>query len=233
VMPSDAIFYSIFVVGTTSVIGGFTYMRKRLVDWRTAGLFAIPSVISVFITRQFILPLLPDPVISIGSFVISEEKFILIVFSILMIICGYRMVFSSILLKPETDYTTKKKYFRLILIGLVAGILTGLFGVGGGFIIIPALVLFANVPIRMSVGTSLLIIAFNSFTGFFEEMFKRTENIDYPFLLKFTLMSAIGIYLGYLIAMRLHATQLKRIFGYFIIFTGIVIVCKEIIMLIK
>jgi uncharacterized membrane protein YfcA len=231
VMPTDAIVYSLFVVGITSTIGGLTYIRKKLVDWRTATLFAIPSVISVFVTRKIILPVIPDPIAVSGSFVLSKDECIMIIFSILMIIAGYRMVFPSVLFKSEADYSPKKKIFRLILIGLLSGLLTGLFGVGGGFIIIPALVLIADVPIRMSVGTSLLIIAFNSFAGFFEELFQRIEDIDYGFLLRFAVMSAIGIYLGYLLAMKLQATQLKRLFGFFIICSGIVIVCREIIML--
>jgi uncharacterized membrane protein YfcA len=231
VMPSDAIVYSLFVVGVTSIIGGFTYIRKKLVDWKTALLFAMPSVISVYITRQYLLPLLPDPVIFSRSFQLTRDECIMLVFSMLMIIAGYRMIFPRVLFNPETDYTVKKKYSRLVLIGLASGVLTGLFGVGGGFIIIPALVLFAGVPIRMSVGTSLLIIAFNSFTGFLEEMLRRTQDLNYAFLLKFALMSVIGIYLGYLIAMRLQAVQLKRLFGFFIISSGIIIICREVLIL--
>jgi uncharacterized membrane protein YfcA len=212
IKPADAIIFSLFVVGCTSVIGGFTYVRKKMVDWNIALVFAIPSIISVFITRKIILPLIPETVLHMGAIPVYKEEFTMILFAVLMMVAGIRMILPSRLENDNVKWP-RHHLMRLVFVGLITGMLTGFFGVGGGFIIIPALVLFARVPIHMSVGTSLLIIAFNSFAGFTEEAFTRQTPLDYIFLLKFTAMSAIGIYTGYRISLRLKSGQLKIIFG--------------------
>src|SRR6185295_1201710 len=105
-------------------------------------------------------------------------------------------------------------YMWLVAIGAASGILTGILGVGGGFIIIPALVLFAKIPVRMSVGTSLLIISVNSLGGFAQEVMSKHAHIDYRFLFLFGLFSVAGIFIGLRISLKLQPTILKKIFGW-------------------
>jgi len=225
--PVDATGLSLFIVGITSAIGGVSYVQKKLVDMRTAVIFAIPSILSVFITRKFLIPLIPDLVYSSTSFMLTKNLLILLSFAILMVIVGYNMIRNAGKTEPELKECRNCNYPLLIAIGLVTGVLTGLLGVGGGFIIIPALVLFAKIPVRMSVGTSLLIIAFNSLAGFIEEMMVRHASINYQFLFLFALCSVAGIFIGFRISLRLKASQLKKIFGWFIILMGACMFLKE------
>src|SRR5687767_3311677 len=159
VNPVEATGLSLFIVGITSAIGGISYIHKKLVDVRTAVIFAIPSIVVVFLMRMFVIPLLPQTVYTGHSFLLSKDLLILILFSLLMIVVGYNMLRSAKQNDPELSVCRRCNYRWLITIGLVTGVFTGLLGVGGGFIIIPALVLFAKLPVRMSVGTSLLIIS--------------------------------------------------------------------------
>jgi len=116
----------------------------------------------------------------------------------------------------------------LVAIGAASGILTGILGVGGGFIIIPSLVLLAGISVRMSVGTSLLIIAFNSLVGFLGEMMERHEMIDYKFLFTFAILSVAGIFIGFRAALKRTPAQIKKMFGWFVLVMGVAIFIKEV-----
>ena len=227
--PVEATGLSLFIVGVTSAAGGITYVQKKLVDLKTAIIFAVPSIVSVFITRKFLVAIIPDPVYSSTSFLLTKDLLILLLFALLMVIVGYNMIRNADKKEPEIKECREYNYPWLAAIGLVSGILTGLLGVGGGFIIIPALVLFAKIPVRMSVGTSLLIIAFNSLAGFTEEVMTRHSLINYNFLFLFALCSVAGIFIGFRISMRLKPSELKKIFGWFIILMGAGMFVKEFI----
>jgi len=228
VSPPDAIANSLFVVGVTSAVGGIKYIRKQMVDLKTALVFAIPSIISVFITRKFLVAAIPDTVMLMSSYSVSRNIFIMLLFSLVMIIAAYRMIRNTVIKEPAVSEVRKYNYPWLILVGFVSGALTGFLGVGGGFIIIPALVLFAKIPVKMSVGTSLLIIAFNSLSGYTEEILKNHTSVDYEFLLKFCLLSIAGIFIGFRISMNMQPSLLKKIFGWFILVMGVCILVKEI-----
>ena len=228
VNPVEATGLSLFIVGITSATGGLTYVQKKLVDLRTAFIFAIPSIVAVFITRKFLLTRIPDTIFQGHSFLLTKDLLVLIAFALLMMIVGYSMISNADKQEPEIAKCREYNYRWLAAIGLLSGILTGLLGVGGGFIIIPALVLFAKIPVRMSVGTSLLIIAFNSLAGFIEEVMTRQSLINYRFLFLFALCSVAGVFIGFKISMWLKAAQLKKIFGWFIIAMGVLMFVKEI-----
>jgi uncharacterized protein len=220
--------YSLFVVGLTSAIGCFKYIFNRLVDLKTAIIFAIPSIVAVFLTRRFLMPSIPYRVIDTTSFIISKDLFILLLFAVLMLIVGYTMINKREYSEPAKSEFHHYNYPMLIIVGFISGVLTGIVGIGGGFIIIPALVLFAKIPIKMSVGTSLLIIAANSFIGFTGELLSNPEEINYKFLFLFSIFSVAGIFIGFRIVKRIHPENLKKLFGWFILFTGITIFVKEI-----
>jgi uncharacterized membrane protein YfcA len=230
VSPVDATGYSLFVVGVTSAIGCAPYIRKKLVDIRIAAIFGVPSILCVFLTRKFLIPMIPDPVIDSSSFTISKDLGILILFAILMIIAAYTMIRNAAYQETADKEFHHVDFLWLFCIGLLSGVITGVLGIGGGFIIIPALVLLAKIPIRMSVGTSLLIIAFNSLSGFAGEVLVKHEIMDFPLLLLFTLLSVIGIFIGFRLAMTLYPAQIKKIFGSFVLVMGIGILIKEIIL---
>ena len=226
--PISATGYSLFVVGLTSGIGCTSYFIKKLVDLKIALLFSIPSIICVILTRQFILPVIPNPIYFSSTMMISKELLIMIIFAILIIIVAYNMLRSVNYKEPEEKEIPNTNWLWLVLVGFISGFITGILGVGGGFIIIPALVLFAKVPIKMSVGTSLLIIAFNSFSGFVEEIIMYHEILDYRFLFLFSLFSAIGIFIGFRLTIKIYPAQLKRMFGWFVLVVGVLLFIKEV-----
>lgn len=228
VNPIDATGYSLFVVGITSAIGCITYIRKKLVDLKIAAIFAVPSILSVFLTRKFLMPSIPNPIVFSSSFIISKELFIMILFAVLMIAFAFNMISKSYFKESDEKDFPNLNYFLLFIIGFLSGILTGILGVGGGFIIIPALVLIAKIPIRMSVGTSLLIIAFNSLSGFLGEVIVKHAIMDYKFLITFACFSIIGIFIGFRVTLKLYPAQLKKMFGWFILVMGVFIFIEEI-----
>ena len=165
--PGSAISYSLFVVGSTSLVGSLNSYRKRLIDFKTAFLFGISSVVTVFITRKFILPLIPD-LITIGSYSLPFSVVTMVLFAILMLLASIKMITA----KPinEQNIPTDKSLYKLLLYGIGIGLITGFLGAGGGFLLIPALVLMLILPMKKAIGTSLLIIALNSIVGFIADL---------------------------------------------------------------
>jgi uncharacterized membrane protein YfcA len=157
--------YSLFVVGSTSLVGSVSYMKKGLVSYKTAIIFAIPSLTAVFLTRKYLIPLVPDELFTVGGFLVTKDIGIMIFFALVMLIASYSMIRDK---REETNENQEPVYnIPLIIVeGILVGVLTGIVGAGGGFLIIPALVLLAKLPMKMAVGTSLLIIAAKSLFGF-------------------------------------------------------------------
>jgi uncharacterized protein len=218
--------YSLFIVGTTSLVGSVNYMRKGLVNYKAALIFAIPSFIAVFLTRKYLVPAIPDSLFTIAGFEVTKNIGIMLFFAIIMLAASYSMIAD----KQKNDETIsgqlKFNYPLIAIEGAVVGILTGLVGAGGGFLIIPALVLLARLPMKMAVGTSLLIIAAKSLIGFAGDL--SNIAIDWTFLLEFTALSIVGIFLGTYISKFIASEKLKKSFGWFVLVMGIYIIIKEI-----
>ncbi len=217
--------YSLFIVGTTSFVGSINYMRKGLVNYQAAFVFAIPSFISVFLTRKYLVPAIPDSLFTIAGFEVTKNIGIMLFFALVMLAASYSMIMS----KKKEDEESEKLKFNYPLIGLegaVVGILTGIVGAGGGFLIIPALVLLARLPMKMAVGTSLLIIAAKSLIGFMGDI--SNINVNWTFLFQFTLLSIIGIFIGSYFSKFIEGEKLKKSFGWFVLVMGIYIITKEI-----
>lgn len=222
--PVTATAYSLFVVGSTSLFGAIQNYRKRLVDVKTAVIFAIPSFIAVYFTRRYLVPAIPDTLFSIGDFVITKDIFIMLFFAIIMLLAATSMIKSK---KKNTAADSEINYnIPLIIIeGFAVGVLTGIVGAGGGFLIIPALVLLARLPMKLAVGTSLLIISAKSLIGFLGDV--QTLTIDWGFLLTFTVISIIGVLIGMYISKFISDNKLKKGFGWFVIAMAIYIIYKE------
>ncbi len=218
--------YSLFIVGTTSLVGSVGYMRKNLINYQTALIFAIPSFTTVFLTRKYLVPAIPDPIFAISGIEISKNVGIMVFFALIMLAASYSMIASK---QEEIHENTRKLKFNYPMIALeggLVGILTGIVGAGGGFLIIPALVLFARLPMKMAVGTSLLIIAAKSLIGFLGDL--SNIQIDWVFLLPFTALSIVGIFLGTYISKFISGEKLKKSFGWFVLVMGIYIIMKEV-----
>jgi len=218
--PLTATTYSLFIVGTASAMGAAQSIFKKNIDIKAALLFVIPSLMSVFLMRNLFLQYIPST-ISFGIFELEKNIFIMIFFSVIMIAAAISMIRSA-----ELEPSTEKFYFKLPMLGFGVGLLTGLVGAGGGFLIIPSLILFANVDMKKAVGTSLLIITINSYVGFLSTQ-GFIETIDWNLLLTFTSLSIVGILIGISIQSKIPQKNLKQYFGYFIIVIACYIVYKE------
>lgn len=220
--------YSLFIVGATSVVGSFSYFIKGLVNVKTAVIFGIPSIVAVYFTRAYIVPAIPHEILAVGEFVITKNILLMLLFAVLMIVASYSMIKKT---KHHQEKVAKKQQFNypLILIeGIVVGVLTGLVGAGGGFLIIPALVILSKLPMKEAVGTSLVIIAAKSLIGFLGE--NSETPMDYLFLAKVTAFAIFGIFIGMALSKKIDGAKLKPIFGWFVLIMGIYIIIKETIL---
>lgn len=217
--------YSLFIVGTTSVIGSVTYFKKGLVNIKTAIVFGIPSILAVFLTRAFLVPAIPLEVFQVGSLLITKSILLMLLFAVLMIFASYSMIKKENIKEEKIEQPQVFNYPMILLEGMVVGVLTGLVGAGGGFLIIPALVVLSKLPMKEAIGTSLVIIAAKSLIGFFGE--HSGAIIQWVFLSKVTFFAIVGIFIGITISKKIDGAKLKPAFGWFVLVMGIYILLKE------
>lgn len=217
--------YSLFIVGLTAAIGSVKYFLNGLVNVKTAIVFGIPSIISVFIARAYIVPAIPNEVIQVGDDVLTKNVTLLVLFAILMVLASYTMIRKDRKTQQEQTHDQKFNYPLILIEGLIVGLITGTVGAGGGFIIIPALVSLSKIPMKEAVGTSLLIIAANALIGFFGS--GSETPIDWPLLMLISVMATIGIFIGIFLSKKIEGSKLKPAFGWFVLVMGIYIITKE------
>lgn len=225
--PVLATAYSLFIVGISALIGTLKNAQKGMVSYKTAIVFAIPSFTAVFLTRRFLVPAIPDSLFNVGNTEVTKDLAIMIFFALIMVLASISMIRSKRGGTDETEVAEQKYNYPMIMLeGFVVGTLTGIVGAGGGFLIIPALVLLANLPMKLAVGTSLLIIAVKSLIGFVGDL-RPEQTIDWQFLLIFSSLSIAGIFLGTYLTKFISGAKLKRGFGYFVLLMGVFIIVKE------
>ncbi|MBL4708211.1 MAG: sulfite exporter TauE/SafE family protein [Flavobacteriales bacterium] len=226
VNPVLATAYSLFVVGVTAAVGTLRNIPKKIIDWRTAIVFSIPAFIAVYIARKFIVPGIPEELFYVGETVITKDLAIMVFFAVVMLLASISMIRKK-KERKVAEGDQKFNYPIIILEGMGVGMVTGIVGAGGGFLIIPALVILANLPMKKAVATSLLIIAVKSLIGFIGDVENLT--IDWRFLLSFTGLSVIGIFMGIYLNQFIDGKKLKKAFGWFVLVMGIYILYKEIV----
>ncbi len=224
--PVLATAYSLFVVGVSSLTGALQNVKKKLVDFKTAIVFAIPAFVAVYLTRRFLVPSIPEELFQVGDFLVTRDTGIMVFFAIIMLLASYSMIRGKCVNCDDDGAEIHYNYPIIILEGVVVGVITGIVGAGGGFLIIPALVMLAKLPMKKAVATSLLIIAIKSLIGFIGDV--ETMGIDWVFLLSFTVFSLIGIVLGVWLNKFIEGSKLKKSFGWFTLLMGIYIIIKEI-----
>jgi len=215
---------SLFVVGVTSSVGTVGFIRHQLVDFKTAFIFGIPSILGVIFSRRLVLPNLPHYIIHKYGITLTKDMFLLLLFAILMLIASFKMIRKIERVRKRDDNETN--YTVLISQGLLVGIITGLIGAGGGFLIVPALVMLLGINMKRAVATSLFIISMNSILGFLTTL--KMVKHDWNFLLVFSALSVVGIFIGIAISKKMDGRKLKPLFGWMVLAMGIFIIIKEI-----
>ncbi|MFP4432651.1 MAG: sulfite exporter TauE/SafE family protein [Spirochaetaceae bacterium] len=229
----EATAHSLFVVGLAAVVGAISYLRRGDVDIRVAVLFAIPSLIAVYLTRRVLIPAIPEILLATPRFSLSKDAGIMLLFAVIMLLAAVSMIRRRPGVLPVSGNLVEEPpegppgFLGIAAEGVVVGTLTGLVGAGGGFLIVPALVVLGKLPMRQAVGTSLLIIAAKSLIGFLGDLGAATA-IDWPFLALFAGLTIGGIILGSRMAARIPGAFLKRAFGWFVLVMGLVITVQEV-----
>lgn len=222
----QAISYSLFVVGITSLVGAFNNYRKGQVSLKTAFIFGCTSIITVFITRKFIIPAIPENLFTIGDYTFTLSLVTMLLFAIVMLLASIAMIKGrKKITASEAVKHSNIQLVKLLAYGVGIGFITGLLGAGGGFILIPALVLLVGLPMKKAVGTSLLIIALNSLIGFLGDI--GNVSINWKLILTVAAIAIAGIILGGSLAKKIEGEKLKKGFGWFVLIMGIYIIIKE------
>jgi len=226
ISPLIATSYSLFIVGCSSSIGFIHYIKQRGINFQAALYFGIPSIATVFCIRRFVIPYLKNSTVQIAGLQVKEESLMMLIFSLLIFVSAISILRSARVKKGL--YTQKQDFnaLKLFLTGIATGAISGFLGAGGGFLIVPALVLLMQLPMKQAIGTSLFIIALNSATGFLTDL--HYFNPEWLFLLKVTTLTISGVLAGNYLSKNLNSSQLKYAFALFSIALAIVIFLKEI-----
>lgn len=228
VEPTLATAYSLFIVGTTALVGGVRSAMNHMVDYKTAILFAIPSFTAVYLTRRYIVPLFPNEIFSIGSIIVTRDVAIMVFFGMIMLAAAVSMIRHRNN-EVQEDQPVQYNYPMILLEGSIVGALTGIVGAGGGFLIIPALVLFAGLPMKKAIGTSLIIIAAKSLIGFLGDV-GAGQHINFYFIAIVSVIAIAGIFVGSYISKFVESRKLKTGFGWFVLVMSIYVIVNEVIL---
>jgi uncharacterized membrane protein YfcA len=225
VTPLLATSYSLFIVGTTSLVGAFQSFRNNLVNVKTALLFGLSSITTVFIVRKVLVPVIPAHLFSIAGFQVTSNMMTMVLFALLMLLASFSMIKDKE--NAEAKSATYSKTLKLLIYGVGIGTATGSLGAGGGFLLIPTLVILVGLHMKEAVGTSLMIISMNSLVGFTGDL--GHFQIDWSFLLKVTAIAMSGVFLGIYLSTKIDGAKLKNGFGWFVLIMGCSILLKELL----
>jgi uncharacterized protein len=227
--PVKATGYSLFVVGISALFGSFAYAKKKEINYKVGGIFAFPAFVGVYSMRAWILPAVPEEIVSVMGVVLTKQIVILLAFALMMILASISMIKKKKNDSASGDVQEKPMNYPLIALeGIVVGMVTGFVGAGGGFLIIPALVILARLEMKIAVGTSLVIISAKSLFGFLGDV-QKNPDMDWTLLLIFSAISVVGIFVGSYLSSKVPSEKLKPAFGWFVLIMGSLILVKEVV----
>lgn len=221
--------FSLFLVAVTASVGAVQNVRKRLVDFKAVLYYGFPSIVAVYVVRRFVMPNLPDVFFTVGGYSVDKNHFILFVLSAVMFIAGYKMTKAAGDIESDTHKQGSVNFFRLSIYAVLIGSFLGLVGAGGGFLMVPALVLFGNVPMKKALGTSLVLVAINSSVGFAGDLNANVE-MDWKLLIYFSAFSIAGLFAGSALQQVINAQKLKKYFGWMMMLFAVAILLKEFVL---
>jgi uncharacterized membrane protein YfcA len=214
----DATTESLLIVGTTALLGALDHARIRRVRWRTAVSFGVAGIVG-----------------AIGGTALNQRvgsSAILLGFAVLLLAAAVAMLRGrGEPGRPEVAPHGRGLRLRVIPLGLGTGVLTGFFGVGGGFVIVPALTLLLGVPLTAAVGTSLLVIAITSSAAFGAHI--SGGSIDWAIAGAFTATSVAGALAGARLGRRLPARRLAQVFAWLVVCVAVVIAAESLVRLLN
>ena len=223
VEPLLATTYSLCIVGLSSIAGVISRLKQNLVDFKTLFIFGIPSIFGVFLARKYLLPAIPEVMTFGKSILVTKGHFIMLFFAILMLVSALSMILGKN--KKEQEGIIPIYGFTLMIVGLLEGLLTGIVGAGGGFLIIPALVILAKLPMKKAIASSLVIISIKSLVGFTGDLFHTT--VDWSFLYKIIILATLGIITGNYLNKKMDWAKLKKVFGVFVLGMSLFILIEQ------
>ncbi len=224
IQPSVATGYSLCIVGFSSLAGAFENYRRKNINFKAALYFGLASIITVILFRKFILPVVPEQLFMLGNWAITKSLLTMLLFAVVMVIASIQMIRKEALVQ-DTDSDNPIQMGKALIRGVEVGILTGLLGAGGGFLIIPVLIFSFHISMKEAIGTSLLIIAMNSLFGFASDLFHIS--FDWGLLVPLTLIAMVGIFVGRKIGQYQSGSNLKQWFGWFVLIMGVYILIHE------
>lgn len=217
VPPELGVTYSLFVVGVSALIGLLKYQKHGHVQFGTGVFFALPAVFATSITRQLILPQVPEVLFEIGSVGVTKSLAIMLLFSAVMLASAIAMI-------RGRESKVKMSKLEVTASGGMVGLISGLVGAGGGFLIVPVLTQSLGLRMKDAIGTSLFIISLNSLAGF---LMTANSKANLSFMMMLTIVSSFGIGFGSLLNQKIPEAPLKRAFGYFVFVFGLVIFFEQ------
>jgi hypothetical protein len=223
--PSLATSYSLFVVGIVSVLGVWRYHLQRLVEYRTGVLFVLPSFVGTYVARHVLLPSIPEVIFDAEIFRVSKDQLIMAVFALVMLAASTSMIKTQTNVASEPD-AREVKVGKLVFLGFLIGFVAGFVGAGGGFLIIPALVVWGRIPMTRAVATSLFIIAANSLVAFVGDLLGHVI-VDWLFLGRLTAVASLGLMVGVRLSPKISPATLKVAFGWLVLVMGGWILVKQ------
>lgn len=223
VEPLLATTYSLCIVGLSSIAGVISRLKQNLVDFKTLFVFGIPSIVGVFLARKFLLPNIPEAMHITNNILLTKSHFIMLFFATLMLVSALSMIIGKN--KKDQEGVIPIYGFSLMIVGLGEGLLTGIVGAGGGFLIIPALVILAKLPMKKAIASSLVIISIKSLVGFTGDLFHTT--VDWAFLYKIIVLATLGIITGNYLNKKMDGAKLKKGFGIFVLGMSLFILIEQ------